>query len=314
MTKPLCIYHGNCADGFTAAWAVWKFFKGEVDFHAGVHGEPPPEVSGRDVIIVDFSYKPEILIRMALEARSVLLLDHHKSAKEAVESYEVEGRVHQWQVDMSQWTTPLSWDRHMVNVYQDQCEGVPNLVYTVFDMERSGAMITWDFFFDEPAPKFIEYIQDRDLWKFNLKGTADFQAYVFSYPYDFEIWDHLISDLSPEDMIDEGLAIQRKHIKDIKELVEVMKRPMLIGGHVVWCVNLPYTMASDACHILCSTPFANGDLPAFGASYYDKHGVRVFSLRSVGDFDVSKIAAGYGGGGHKNAAGFGRELGWEGDT
>lgn len=22
--KPLCIYHGNCADGFTAAWAVWK--------------------------------------------------------------------------------------------------------------------------------------------------------------------------------------------------------------------------------------------------------------------------------------------------
>lgn len=24
MTKPVCIYHGNCFDGFTAAWAVWK--------------------------------------------------------------------------------------------------------------------------------------------------------------------------------------------------------------------------------------------------------------------------------------------------
>jgi hypothetical protein len=23
--KPLCIYHGFCADGFTAAWVVWKW-------------------------------------------------------------------------------------------------------------------------------------------------------------------------------------------------------------------------------------------------------------------------------------------------
>jgi hypothetical protein len=24
--KPLCIYHGYCADGFTAAWVVWKAY------------------------------------------------------------------------------------------------------------------------------------------------------------------------------------------------------------------------------------------------------------------------------------------------
>jgi nanoRNase/pAp phosphatase (c-di-AMP/oligoRNAs hydrolase) len=53
----------------------------------------------------------------------------------------------------------------------------------------------------------------------------------------------------------------------------------------------------------------------FAACYYDKPGARVFSLRSRGDdgMDVSAIAAIYGGGGHRNAAGFQAATGWEGD-
>ena len=33
--RPLCIYHGGCADGFAAAWVVRKAFLGDVEFHAG---------------------------------------------------------------------------------------------------------------------------------------------------------------------------------------------------------------------------------------------------------------------------------------
>ena len=61
MNKPLVIYHGNCADGFTAAW-LFNMWYGEqhpridgtmpddwiVDHHAGAHGMPPPDSSGRD--------------------------------------------------------------------------------------------------------------------------------------------------------------------------------------------------------------------------------------------------------------------------
>ncbi len=82
MKNPLCIYHGNCADGFTAAWAVHSFFgPGNVDFYAGVHQDPPPDVTDRDVIIVDFSYKAAILNEMASAANSILILDHHKTAQ-----------------------------------------------------------------------------------------------------------------------------------------------------------------------------------------------------------------------------------------
>ena len=62
--NPLCIYHGNCADGFTSAWIVRAYFlqrRIKVDFHAGIYQDPPPDVAGRDVLLVDFSYKQAVL-------------------------------------------------------------------------------------------------------------------------------------------------------------------------------------------------------------------------------------------------------------
>ncbi|RAV76582.1 phosphohydrolase, partial [Aerococcus loyolae] len=38
MLNPLCIYHGNCADGFTAAWAVHEALGEGCEFVAGVYG------------------------------------------------------------------------------------------------------------------------------------------------------------------------------------------------------------------------------------------------------------------------------------
>lgn len=36
-TPPLCIYHGNCQDGFAAAWCVRRAFGPQVEFVAGVY-------------------------------------------------------------------------------------------------------------------------------------------------------------------------------------------------------------------------------------------------------------------------------------
>lgn len=279
MNKKLCIYHGNCADGFSAAWAVWKRFP-DTDFHAGVYGQEPPDVTGREVIIVDFSYKKDVIIELAARAKSILVLDHHKTAQEDIQ--------------------PLLDD---------------GTIQGIFDMERSGAMIAWEFFHPEkPVPQLIKHVQDRDLWQFKLGYTKEIQSAVFSYPYDFETWDWLMSYADDVDghkaLVSEGRAITRKHDKDIKELLMAAKQKMCIGGHWVWAANLPYTMSSEAGHLLCMEamyPMGSGELneyPPFGATYYDVADGRIFSLRSVGDFDVSAIAKKYGGGGHKNAAGF----------
>lgn len=259
--KKLCIYHHNCADGFGAAWVVRRALGDDVDFFPGVYQTPPPDVTGRDVIIVDFSYKRPTLIDMAARAGSILILDHHQSAAAEL-------------VDL------------------------PSNVNTIFDMDHSGAMLAWRHFFPgEEPPQLLEHIQDRDMWRFYLEGTREIQAAVFSYPYDFATWD-LLMTTDIDQLYMEGEAIERKHHKDIAEFIELAAHRMTIAGYHVPVLNAPYFWASDAGHIL-----AKGE--PFAACYYDVPDGRVFSLRSTEEgCDVSKIAALFGGGGHKHAAGF----------
>lgn len=257
----ICIYHGNCADGFGAAWVVRKAFGADVEFYPGVYQTSPPDVTGKDVLLVDFSYKRPVLLEMAKCARSVMIIDHHKTAEADL-------------IDL------------------------PENVTTIFDQSHSGAVLTWmTFFVDSPPPELLLHIEDRDLWKFLLPGTKEVLANVFLFPYSFEVWDRLMG-MPIESLISDGKAIERKHFKDIEELLKIVTREMDIGGHRVPVANLPYTMASDAGHELSKgRPFA--------ACYWDTPEGRMFSLRSnENGLDVSEVAKQYGGGGHKHAAGF----------
>jgi uncharacterized protein len=267
--KKLCIYHGNCADGFGAAWVVRKALgEDNVEFVAGVYPQEPPDVTGRDVILVDFSYKRAIIIEMAKKAKSITIIDHHKSAMEDLVNVDV------------------------------ACMGSGCNMTITFDMNHSGAMLSWIFFNGDAAPpQLLRHIEDRDLWLFHLAGTREIQAALFSYPYDFKVWDRLMASNVVE-LFNDGAVIERKHFKDIEELLKVCQRRLKIGGCEVPAASLPYTMSSDAGNIM-------GKDEVFAACYYDTQAGRCFSLRSAEDgMDVSVIAKLYGGGGHKHAAGF----------
>lgn len=277
MTPDLCIYHGNCADGFTAAWAVWKRWP-DIAFIPGVYGEAPPDVADKNVLIVDFSYKRPVMERLIEEARTVTVLDHHKTAE----------------ADLAGLGMHVNAD-------------------ILFDMTKSGAMLAWEYCHEGAnPPRLVRHVQDRDLWRFELAGTREIQAAVFSHPYDFQAWEDLAAACEDsqgrEDLISQGAAIERKHFKDIDELLAQTRREMVIGGYRVPVANLPYTLASDAANKLAQSQ-------PFGACYFDRNdGKRVFSLRSAeGGVDVSLIAAQYGGGGHAKASGFQAPQGWEGD-
>ncbi|MGV0315192.1 phosphohydrolase [Pseudomonas putida] len=299
--KTMCIYHGNCADGFGAAWVVRKALGDQVEFVAGVYGQEPPDVEGKDVIIVDFSYKYEVMARMSWKAHSIIILDHHKSAAEDLGTFppfhagvRLDGRH-------ADGTVALGWESAHSFM---QMQNAPAIA-CCFDMDRSGAMLAWDHFFPgQEPPMLLRHIEDRDLWLFKLDGTREIQANLFSYPYDFEVWDQLMA-ADVETLRSDGAAIERKHHKDIAELVAVMKRRLVIGGHDVPVASLPYTLTSDAGHLM-----SQGE--PFAACYWDTPEGRVFSLRSNDDgLDVSEIAKQYGGGGHRNASGFRVPFGHE---
>ncbi|MBR9651883.1 DHHA1 domain-containing protein [Thalassovita aquimarina] len=287
MTRTICIYHANCADGFTAAWCVRWGLGDEVEFIPASYGSEPPDVTGADVIIVDFSYKRPVLERMALSARSILMLDHHKTARE----------------DLAGLPRPApTWAMHQSHA------GNPS---ARFDMTVSGAQLAWDYFCHGARPALVEYVADRDLWKWELEHSREVSAVIGSIDQAFDTWDRLSTKMETEweliALANEGAAILRKHDKDVGAVLDLTTRMMVIGGHRVPVANAPYSMASDAAGRL-----AEGN--PFAATYFDGPDGRAFSLRSRGDgIDVSAIAKTYGGGGHRNAAGFKMPIGWEGE-
>jgi hypothetical protein len=138
-TKPICIYHANCPDGFTAAWVAYHAFHGDIDLHAGTHQSDPPDVTDREVYMVDFSYTRPVLAAMRERARRLVVLDHHKSAEAAL-------------------------------------RGLTG-VETLLDMNRSGARIAWDYWNPEkPYPKALLHVEDYDLWSLALARTREIHA------------------------------------------------------------------------------------------------------------------------------------------
>jgi oligoribonuclease NrnB/cAMP/cGMP phosphodiesterase (DHH superfamily) len=260
--KPLVIYHANCADGFGAAYAIWLKHP-DWEFHPGKYDTLPPDVTDRSVWLVDFSYKRPVIEEMLKKATRISIIDHHKSAIE----------------DLRDLDNPLS--KFWMN----------------YDVNHSGAMLTWNWFHTEPPPQLLRHIEDRDLWKFELEGTREICAALFSYPYDFKIWHELMHQSIPI-LATEGMAIERMAKKNLENMIEETKRMLYIDLYLVPVANVPGYMASDAGNIMSKGhPFA--------ATYYDTSTGRKFSLRSQkGSVDVSAVARRYGGGGHENAAGF----------
>lgn len=290
MWKPdICIYHGNCDDGFGAAWVVRKAFGDGVEFIPGIYGNEPPIVADKNVIMVDFSYKRPVLEAMlqsgdANQAMSILILDHHKTAAADLAGLKFPEENYD----------PATWRRK----WESWCEWP---VRAIFDMERSGAQIAWDYFFEgEERPQFIDFIGDRDLWKFQYGDiTRRFSAALRTYPMTFEAWDHIADD--PESLVHEGAGILRAHNANITKFVADAYFDE-VGGHKVPVVNVPYHYASDTAHALLSK---FPDAP-FTACWFRRGDGKVqWSLRSEDSRqDVSEIAKQMGGGGHRNAAGF----------
>jgi hypothetical protein len=165
--SPLIIYHSGCYDGFTAAWVAHRALGGG-DLVAAHYGNPPPDVTGRDVYIVDFSYPRDVLKRMAAQASSLLVLDHHATAA----------------ADLA---------------------GLP---YAVFDQNESGASLTWRHFHgDAPMPRLVAYVRDRDLWRWELPDSRAVSAWLRLHAFDLAGWDVIACSLDFPPGMDRAIAI-----------------------------------------------------------------------------------------------------------
>lgn len=270
---PLVIYHGSCRDGFCAAWVCERALReAKPVFFEATYGQPAPLplIEGRNVLIVDFSYPLETMKEIAFAARSLLVLDHHKTAAEALAAF----------------AAP---------------ETRPSNTVVVFDMNRSGAGLAWDHFAlaQGTRPMIVDYVEDRDLWRHALPHSKEVNAYLSTLPFTFEAWT-VAEELGVHRARSAGEFILGAIDQSVRESVK-HARPVNFEGYEIPCINATHAI-SEVLNKLASEPI----LPApFAMGWFQrKDGVFQYSLRSIGDFDVSALAKKYGGGGHKNAAGF----------
>lgn len=280
MKAPLVITHGSCRDGFCAAWVVRRKFP-DAEIHFAYYGKEPPDVTDRDVIMVDFSYPREVMSWLAVECRSLVVLDHHKTAEAALAG---------WGQDMDPF-----------NVNTPRGGRGP---YVLFDMNRSGAGLAWDYFFaGELRPWLVDYVEDRDLWRHKLPHSHAVNAYIGVLQFDFDVWDRVDRSTPVTAAAHLGDMVVQKVTQYVAEASKNLRwcgLPVGDGHYRVPVVNAPQVDISE----LLDAVIREHD-PPFAVGWWQRFdGLFQYSLRSRGDFDVSAIAKTFGGGGHKNAAGF----------
>lgn len=270
------IYHKRCEDGFGAAYAAWKKFGDAAEYIPAGYGDDPIEgLEGKEVYLLDFSYElPGEMERLAKIAKRFVALDHHQSSREL---------------------TKIAPEH-------------------VFDENRSGASIAWDFFHpDTPLPRLIQHIEDGDLYRYALPDTRNIFSYLVVQPYDFIHWDSIAKKLDDDAARGELLtkaAIYTEYFELLAKMsVEAAKKVRFEGYECYFTTTMPsMTMRSYVGHELYEK------LPPLAlvvTAHPDGFGV---SIRGDGSVDVSKIATKYGGGGHPGSAGFfipnGAEMPW----
>lgn len=253
------IYHADCTDGFGSAYSAWKLLGNRAEYYPCKHGQEPPDVKGKNVVILDFSFSNATTKKMIEEANDLMVIDHHKSA--VVELHDISN--------------------------------------TIFDMSKSGATLAWDFFHPgKEAPKFIQYITDRDLWKWELPYSKEFSAAFDMVPFEFEEFEKFEDDSVFDDAVKRGsyiLAYSKTVVKKVCDKASARK----IGGKHVMVVNSSHWMSEIGAKLSPDCDFAL-------IWYYDHNDKRIkVSLRSFHEHvDVSDVSKKFGGGGHKKAAGF----------
>ena len=224
----------------------------------------------RQVYVLDFSFPVGTTKWLIQNSAYFIWLDHHKTAFE-------------------------NWAGDERDLYVDESE----YTYIVLNNSKSGALLAWEYFHpNSEPPTVIKHIDDRDRWQFKMRGSKEIHAALQTdKPWTFDQWDLLTHDDHYGSLFSQGSTIIKAQEQQVACTAQYA-RSCQIGDATGLCVNTNVHI-SEVGHELTKKS------GTFGLVWYLNADNRAnCSLRSEGDYDVSAIARRFGGGGHKNAAGF----------
>lgn len=271
----IVMYHGDCpsGDGFASALAAWLRLGGSASYVPVNYFDTGelPDVTDKDVFILDFSFEESVLGRLAAQARSLTLLDHHQKAKDLLQGKQ----------------------------FVCACHRPARLL---LDTSQAGCVLSWRHFHPEsPLPKLFRHVQDRDLWKWELDDSRAYLARLDLEPRTFEHWAALLqkSPAQEQQWVQEGRWLLKQREVDCERMAANAYEVTVAGARGL-AVNAPHEWANDVGSLLSQR---HG---TFALVWFATRDGRIkCSLRSEhNQVDVDQLARPFGGGGHPGAAGF----------
>ena len=277
----LVIYHKNCHDGCVAAFTVWKFYRERspqherlIEFIQVQPGTEAPNTTGKIVYILDVIFSKRELLQMIEESISLLVIDHHDTSEEILDSI------------------------------PENCK--------IYDKTECASTLTWSNFYPEtPVPLLYEYIKSRDLFlndrEFINEFHIAFDIAIRNANCEFE-FDKILpycDNTQIYGLINIGKILNgyqktlvAKTVRNLSFFPIRLKTGKLV---IVGYINASLLASDIAAACLETYPFLD-----FCASFYvdTANSLTQFQLRSTDEReDVSIIARDHGGGGQRNSAG-----------
>jgi len=272
------LYHKNCMDGLASAYVATKYFEEAnqeciclpIQYNEDIYEVLSSCIStSNDLYFLDFSTDKNTLLSLSVMYKTVTILDHHKTAQENL--------------------------KDINKVSNISC---------VFDMNRSGAMITYDYFFPirnkehESLRYVIGYVQDRDLWNWELPYSKEISEFLnFKIDSTVNSFRNIVEDFDSNTAIMIGSTLI--HVKTKAVNIKVKNfRCINIDGIEIVALNSTENI-SEIGNTLCINE------RKVSMMYFITETLDVaLSFRSLDSLpDASVLAKKFGGGGHRNACG-----------
>lgn len=262
--KIIVLYHGGCRDGFGAAWAAWGKFGARAEYIGVRHGEES--------------------LPKKLKGKDVYILD---------------------------FSYPLSTTKKLLRMAKSltiidhhiSAEKSTKLARKyLYDLKHSGAVLSWQYFHpNRKVPALLKHIEDIDIWKLALPNTRELMASLETHELKFWLWSKIARDWENAKFrkryLEDGRAILRYQDYLIKKALEDADEVRFLG-HRALAANFTLALNSEIGDATRKKGYP------LGIVWQKKGGQIVVGLRSTSKIDSSKLAAHFGGGGHKKAASF----------
>ncbi|GJD11966.1 hypothetical protein Gasu2_60820 [Galdieria sulphuraria] len=269
-------YHYPCNDGIFAATCAYLFFK---KYSANVRFIPhktyeayslePKALEHVDTVFL-LDYIGNGLVEELAKNTHTVIIDHHKTAISYLQ------------------TNPDQWSSYQIELYLDD--------------QRSACGLAWNYFSNLSRHFFqqdlidlqlaethflpiLRAVQDADLWLWKEQGSKEIvsglsqqliEYDVNSNPQVFEKLVHLT--------VDDLVSLEHKFLA------------VMVDSHMA-------RLRSELGNVLAKESEKCSLLPVAAVVYPIENKLKV-SLRSIGDWDTTRISEYFKGGGHRNASGF----------